>query len=210
MTDPRRAGRWAMAGALIATLTTGCSGQASPTPAPSTPPTVSTPQQNVTTLEPTGGLSVPPQPAALPSGTYRTHITRDDIIAEAADDLSNAGTWTLIVTQGQYRLECRPVADPGQDCGNSVTTTTLMELGDLRGTGTQAWFAADMGRKAAEVGCARGSAVGNACGPESPYRLTWALVPDGIAFSDFVGLGDTAGQGQHYINYTLNPWSKIG
>ena len=217
MTKASRAGLTGTVGVLLALSGTACAGSSTPaaTAAPAAPTTGAIVASRASVPGPTSApdltsATVPAEPAAIPVGVYRTHITRDDLIAQNADDLSDAGTWTLTITRGEYKLECRPVADPGLDCGNSLPTQTLMEIGPLRGTGDQAWFVEDMGRKAALIGCARNSHAANGCGPESPYRLTWHLTANGLTFSDFLGVGDTAGQGIHYANSTLTPWAKIG
>jgi hypothetical protein len=223
MTKASRAGLNGTAGILLAASVAACAGSSttastststSATAEPTTSSVVAgqasapgpTPTTGLITARPT----VPAEPAAIPEGVYRTHITRDDLIAQNADDLSDAGTWTLTITKGEYKLECRPVADPGLDCGNSLPTQTLMEIGGLRGTGDRAWFVMDMARKATLIGCARHSEAANGCGPESPYGFTWRLTAKGLTFSDFVGVGESAGQAIHYANNTLKPWAKIG
>jgi hypothetical protein len=174
-------------------------------------PVSSVPSSSTTAAaSPTGPLTVPEQNASLPHGVYRTHVTRDELIAHGDDDLSNAGVWTLTVAAGTYRLDCRPVADPGYDCGNSPPTPTLKELGALRGDGNRAWFIRDINKIAALTGCIPDSEQQNGCGTAATFRLTWADTSSGPRFSAYTDIDGTTRGATGAVNFTLKPWQKIG
>lgn len=205
-TGPRRAAALVLAG--LALLATGCSA-ASSGAAPPPHGSTGTASPAAADATPSGTPTVSTEASDLPPGLYRTRLTRDEIISLGGDEFVDAGTWTLIVTKDEYRLECKPVADPGEDCGSSLPTQTLMELGPLRGRGGRAWFVVDMKRKSALIGCTVNSSAGNGCGANDPYSLKWRRTESGLAFSDYVGLGDQAGGASLYGMYTLRPWDKI-
>lgn len=202
--------------ALLLTLTacSGPGGASAPTSASVTgPPSVqaSSPAAPSSTspASPSGPLTVPQHNASLPTGVYRTRVTRDELVAHGDDDLSNAGIWTLTVAPGTYQLDCRPIADPGYDCGNSPSPPTLKELGALRGDGQQAWFIRDINKVAALTGCIPHSEQQNGCGPEATFRLTWAG-PSELRFSDYTDVDGTTRGARAAVNFTLKPWQKIG
>jgi hypothetical protein len=70
------------------------------------------------------------------------------------DDTSDAGTWTLTARSGNYRLECRAIANPGVDCGNHFPGgPSTVEMGKLRGTSPTVWFVHDMAQMSKLTGC---------------------------------------------------------
>jgi hypothetical protein len=190
-------GTWWAASLLFAGLVAGCSslnpvtpsaGQSSAPDAASAPPT-----------------TVP----AIPTGVYRTRVTRDDLLSMGDTDLQGAGIWTLTVKPGTFELECRPISDPGEDCGHSPLFKThpfLVEVGQLRGDRATVWFADDGARKAKLTGCDPHTE----CGPVDPYRFTWKTTGSGLRFSDLFVPGHPSALGANTVtNWTAKPWTKI-
>lgn len=141
----------------------------------------------------------------IPAGVYRTRITRDEVLSLGGDDLSNAGIWTLTVKPGTFELECRPLSNPDEDCGNHVITKThpyLVEVGKLRGDGATVWFVDDAALVTKLTGCDPQSE----CGAVDPYRLAWQATGSGLRFSGYVGRSNPAGT---VTNWTAKPWVKI-
>jgi hypothetical protein len=164
-------GTWWAASLLLAGLIAACS-----SPNPVTPPAGQS--------TPADAASTPPTTApAIPTGVYRTRVTRDDVLSLGGDDLTSAGTWTLTVKPGTFELECRPIADQGTDCGHHPLTKThpfLVEVGQLRGDRATVWFIDDGPLTAKLTGCdprTGGGALG-------PYRFTWKATGSGLRFSD--------------------------
>ena len=79
----------------------------------------------------------------LPGGEYRAAITTADVTAAGLDNSDgNSGMWTLTIQRGKYQMRCRPIDDPGIDCGGSVQNLPL-DAGDVRGTGNTVTFVHD-------------------------------------------------------------------
>jgi hypothetical protein len=187
----RRAATSAVLLALVAALLVACSSDESATSA--TEPVSASPTVIVAT--PTESpVAVPTQISDFPDGVYRTQLTVKRLAELGWDDPGNAGIWTLTVKSGTYRLDCRVIVDPGTDCGNhDPDLSPTVELGTVLGSSPTVWFVHDMARLARVTGCVRHSEDHEGCGPEGGYHLDWRNVPDGIAFSHYVGLGDEAG-----------------
>jgi hypothetical protein len=152
--------------------------------------------------------AVPTEISDLPDGTYRTQLSTTRLQRLGVDDPSNAGIWTLTVKSGTYRLECRVIADPGTDCGNhDPDLPPTVELGTVHGSAPTVWFVHDMARLARVTGCVRHTEDLEGCGPEGGYHVDWRRVPQGIAFSNYVGLGDEAGP--VLGNWIGQPWTRI-
>ncbi|WP_170322335.1 TRAP transporter substrate-binding protein [Acrocarpospora macrocephala] len=149
--------------------------------------------------------AIPTTAAALPEGTYRVRITKQDVAQFGGDvaDSHPAGTWTLKVEGGTYQGSCRPVADPGDDCGTSDSTMPL-EVGDLRGSGDTVYFVPNPDLLAKLTGCKLpvSSQLADHCGPGDPYRLTWKLADGQLTFA----VDGPVGGMQSYV---MLPWKKI-
>ncbi len=104
-------------------------------------------------------------------------------------------------------MVCLP--NPGNHCGGTSSKPQLSEVGTVRGTGHTVWFVQDNERKAKLTGCVMNSQEEGGCGANDRYSMTWKLTPKGLAFQNFVGLGDEAGQAGGYVNFTFQPWTKI-
>ena len=147
----------------------------------------------------TDSTIVPDETSTIPDGVYRSEITRDDV---AAAGLTNgdgpAGLWTMTFSAGTYDNRCRPIANPGSDCGHSDFDGPL-EVGDLRGTGNIVYFVPNAERMAALTGCTLPPSehLPDHCGPDDPYHATWAVDGDTLTFSGVPGL-------------SIKPWQKIG
>jgi TRAP-type C4-dicarboxylate transport system substrate-binding protein len=146
---------------------------------------------------------IPTTVSALPDGVYRQRVTAADV--EAAGLSNNdgwAGTWTMTVRRGTYEGRCRPIASPGEDCGNNAFDGPL-EVGDLRGTGHTLFFVPDAARLSRITGCKlpTSSTDNEHCGPDDPYRVTWKISGDELTFSDYAAVGTSLG---------LKPYRKIG
>ncbi|TCC43303.1 TRAP transporter substrate-binding protein [Kribbella sindirgiensis] len=125
---------------------------------------------------------IPQQVSALPSGVYRVEITLEDVHAAGLDNSDgNSGTWTLTVRNGTFEVRCRPIGDPSDDCGGTITDGVL-GAGDLRGTGHQVWLVPK--------------------GKDHPVQFTWAVDGNTLVLSE-----SSAPKGAEMI---LEPWQKIG
>jgi hypothetical protein len=188
----------------IAALTGACSSDDSDeTATPSSSATASP-----TSLPLTDTAAAPTQVSDFPDGAYRTQLTVKRLQELGFDEPGNAGIWTLTVKSGNYRLDCRVIADPGTDCGNhDPALPPTVELGNVHGSAPTVWFAHDNARLARVTGCVRHTEDLEGCGPEGGYHLDWRTVPHGIAFSNYVGLGDEAGP--VLGNWTAQPWIRI-
>lgn len=169
----------------------------------------SSPASSATMTTGTPSTVAPKEVSDFPDGVYRTQLTVRDLQNRDIYDYSNAGLWTLIVNSGTYELDCRAISDPTLDCGNSHPYgTATVEFGYLRGEAPEVWFVHDMARLSKLNGCVPHSLASNGCGPEGGYHIDWKQLPDGIAFSNFIGLGDEAGFGPSN-NWTAKPWTRI-
>jgi TRAP-type C4-dicarboxylate transport system substrate-binding protein len=137
----------------------------------------------------------PGQVSDLPDGEYRVEITTDDLAAAGLDNHDGkSGTWTLTVRDGIYEMRCRPLDDPGLDCGHSVEDDPL-DAGYLRGTGNTVTLVHDPELISKLTGCKLpvSETLPDHCGPGGGGPLTWEIEGDSLTFS-----GD------------LEPWTKIG
>jgi hypothetical protein len=187
-------GTWWAASLLFAGLIAACS-----SPNPVTPPPAG--QSTAPDAASTPPTTVP----TIPTGVYRTRVTDDEVLSLGGDDMQNAGTWTLTVKPGTFALECRPISDPGEDCGHDPLTGThpfLVEIGQLRGDRATVWFIDDGALKAKLTGCDK-------CGTVVPYRFTWKTTGSGLRFSDPFMPGHPASPANPVTNWTAKPWTKI-
>lgn len=143
---------------------------------------------------------VPSTPAGIPDGEYRAEISVEDVaLAGMTNDAGNSGTWTLTVDAGGFALSCRPLDDPGLDCGKALSSGPL-EIGDLRGRGDLAWFVGRAHLLEQETGCESDS---TGCVVLPPYRMTWTLTGDQLVFRDLV-------PGPADLQWLVKPWTRIG
>ncbi len=155
-----------------------------------------------TPLVPGEELPVQTEDATLPEGVYRVELTVDDVRAAGHDNGPDwSGTWTLEIEDGTYVLTCRPVADPGRDCGNSSSDGPL-EAGKLRGAGQTVTFVFDVEMMAELTGCRLPAATGEgACYSLGAFTLEWSVDGDELTFRQ------VGGTDAH--SYTVEPWCKI-
>ena len=186
---------------LVISLTAGCSNTNDPPTATGTRANASS--SSATTGTPTAlATAVPARDSDFPDGVYRSQLTLKRLQEVGIDDTGDAGTWTLTARSGNYRLECHAIANPGVDCGNHFPGgPSTVEIGRLRGTSPTVWFVHDMAQLSKLTGCIPNSQSSKGCGPDGGYHQSWKTVPQGIAFSDFVGLGDEA------MRPALNEWT---
>ena len=142
------------------------------------------------------------QPSALPDGDYRAEIP---VSAVDAAGLSNgpgwSGVWTLTVDDATFALTCRPLDDPGRDCGGAVTDSVL-EGGRLTGRGHRVSFVADADVMSRLTGCERPTATTSGNCPLLPtYSARWDLDGDRLRFSG--GEGTSV----HYL--LITPWTRL-
>jgi len=96
---------------LVISLTAGCSNTNDPPTATRTRAKASS--SSATTNTPTAlTTAVPAQVSDFPDGVYRSQLTLKRLQEVGMDDTSYAGTWTLTARSGNYRLECRAIANP--------------------------------------------------------------------------------------------------
>ena len=137
----------------------------------------------------------PGQVSDLPDGEYRVEITTDDLAAAGLDNHDGtSGTWTFTVRDGTYEMRCRPIDDPGIDCGGSVQDLPF-DAGYLRGTGQTVTLVHDPELVSKLSGCKLpvSETLPDHCGPGGGVTLTWEIEGDSLTFS-----GD------------FEPWTKIG
>jgi TRAP-type C4-dicarboxylate transport system substrate-binding protein len=144
----------------------------------------------------TDGLgAVPDEVSALPEGTYRVEITVPEVESAGYSNADGwSGTWTLVIDDGTYAMSCRPIDDPGRDCGTAVFDGAL-DAGYVHGTGSTVYFVYDAELHSQLSGCEL------PCFPLPTYRLTWALDGDTLRFSDL--------QGAKAFEKVIEPWTKI-
>jgi TRAP-type C4-dicarboxylate transport system substrate-binding protein len=147
-------------------------------------------------------MVVPDEVSELPDGTYEVEITLADVAAAGIDNSPGwTGTWTLTIEDGTYQMSCRPVENPGKDCGSS-TYEGALDAGYVRGTGNVVYFVYDAEVHSALTGCATTPEVVPPCYPLPTYAVTWALDGDLLTFSD----------SEPFVVYdkVLEPWTRIG
>jgi hypothetical protein len=165
------------------------------------PASVPVPAASAATPE-TSATEAPTEVSDFPAGVYRSQLTVAGLAKLGLDDPSTAGIWTFTVHPGgAFELTCRPVADPGVDCGNGDPAPQhIVEVGNIFGTSPTMWFVLDPARLMKLTGCI--------CGPQEGYHLSWAPMPDGrMAFSNFVGLGER--ETETGDSWTIQPWTRI-
>ncbi|WP_130337845.1 hypothetical protein [Micromonospora kangleipakensis] len=216
MTAHRRAAQLAL---LTAVLLAGCSsgtGSASETATASATgaPTGAAPPSSAAPASPaaapaTTGAQVPAERSALPDGVYRTQLTIDHAKQLGLDDPGNAGTWTLTVKAGTFKLECVPTSTPGVECGNKdPRLPAVVEVGTLRGTGNTVWFVHDQELLVKLSGCVPDSQKSEGCGTQDPYHFDWKRAGNGLQFNNYVGFGGAAGFPE-LSTWTVQPWTRI-
>jgi hypothetical protein len=145
---------------------------------------------------------LPAAGSALPDGVYRTAIT---VAAVSRAGVSNgpgwSGTWTLEVRGGTFTLVCRPLDEPGTDCGGTVSDKPL-EAGRLHGGGDEVTFAFDEELLSALSGCRLppSTSLQGHCVPLDPYGGKWTMEGDRLTFRDVRGQG-------HHLG--IEPWQRI-
>jgi hypothetical protein len=148
--------------------------------------------------------AVPQTRAGLPDGVYRVTNSEADLSRSAFDNSGGlTGTWTLKVDNGTYQLTCRPVSEPGTDCGHEVTDVPL-EAGRLHGSGHTAYFAYDAHLLADLTGCTLpvSQSRPGACFDGYNYQMSWKLRGSSLTFSDYRAVTP---DGQ----YLVQPWRRI-
>ncbi|MFD8303047.1 TRAP transporter substrate-binding protein [Streptomyces sp. NPDC059690] len=142
----------------------------------------------------------------IPDGVYRARITHADVAAAGGDvnGTHPAGVWTLTVRSGTYEVRCRPVAEPGDDCGAGAPRRPLVEAGDMHGTGDVVTFVPNARRLSKLTGCTLPpSSQRDHCGSDDPYRLKWAVHDDKLVLGAVGDLGTTQ-------SWVIKPYEKIG
>jgi TRAP-type C4-dicarboxylate transport system substrate-binding protein len=145
----------------------------------------------------------PGQVSDLPDGEYRVETTTDDLAAAGLDNHDGkSGTWTLTVRDGTYEMRCRPLGNPGIDCGHEVKGGPL-DAGYLRGTGNTVTLVSDSELLSKLSGCKLpvSETLPDHCGPAFVVTLTWEIEGDSLTFSG-------ASDGNAW--WGLEPWTKIG
>jgi TRAP-type C4-dicarboxylate transport system substrate-binding protein len=149
----------------------------------------------------TGGVSA--ETADMPDGEYRVEITTDEVAAAGLDNRDGkSGTWTFTVRDGTYEMRCRPLDDPGIDCGHSVEDGPL-DVGYLRGTGQTVTLVYDPELISELTGCKLpvSGTLPDHCEPGGDVTLTWEIEGDSLTFSGDLGRD---------FELVLEPWTKIG
>jgi len=204
--EARRRGSLTLVATVLAVAAAGCGGSGSSSAGAPT-----TPEASPAAVPASTDLGVPVAPAAvssIPDGVYRTQIDDTLLRKHGYSDPGNAGTWTLTIRHGTYTLDCKSVATPGVDCGNTDPgLSSLVEVGTVHGTGHTVWMVHDMAKKVRLTHCVRYSQAADGCGPEGGFHMAWQVVPKGLSFSQYVGIGDE--DGPPLANWVIQPWTKI-
>ena len=161
-------------------------------------------RQGTASKEPLG--PVPATVSALPDGVYRRQLTHEEVEAAGGDPGHHpAGTWTLRVRGGTFQISCRPVEGLGVSCGDAgIDTDTIVEAGDLRGTGRTVYLVNNSKTLSRLTGCKLPATNQDGhCGPPVTHRMTWALSGDQLSFSDYRGDIEVP------MEWTGGPWRKI-
>jgi hypothetical protein len=207
MTGHRRATRLALLTAvLLAACADGPADTAS-TPGASPPASAAAP---AATAQPTSApTEIPTERSALPDGVYRSQLSIERAKQLGLDETGMAGTWTLTVKAGTFKLECKAISQPGIECGtHNPNLPAVVEVGTLHGTGNTVWFVHDQELLVKLSGCVRHSEGVDGCGPEDAYHFDWKRAGKGLRFNNFVGVGDQA-VFPELSNWTVQPWTPI-
>ena len=147
------------------------------------------------------GTTIPEQVAGIPDGLYRVEISAADVeAAQFSNSQGLSGIWSLEIEQGTYFISCRPLDDPGKDCGNfvfddEVTFDPIFEAGFVRGSGNTANFVYDAEIHSELTGCEL------PCFPLPTYSVIWVLEGDALRFSDLKGI--------EFNEKVIKPYLKI-
>lgn len=134
-----------------------------------------------------------PAGPGLPNGTYRVEVTEDEVrSAGYGNGHGWSGLWTMTVEDGAYQLDCKPVGNPGVDCGNS-TGPGPYEAGVVRGDRARTLFEHDPEALAQLTGC-------SPCAGAFSYSASWSSEGSRVTFSEVEGLG---------VHLVIEPWEKI-
>lgn len=147
---------------------------------------------------------IPRQTAAIPGGVYRVSIPGSVVAAGGAPyGPGFSGIWTLKIHNGDYVMTCKPLDEPGHDCGNEVTDNAL-DAGYLRGDGSSAFFVSDSPLLSKLTGCLLPASTidSSHCYPLPPVEVTWRLDGRTLTFS-------TARPAGVAYDLTLLPWRRI-
>jgi len=147
---------------------------------------------------------IPAATAKLPDGVYRAELTVADVTRAGLDNhAGESGTWTLRLHQGTYEMRCRPIDQPGVDCGHTVSDQPL-DVGDLRGSGDSVYFVPDLRRLSRVTGCTLppSETKPGSCPLAGPYQLTWSAGGGTLRFAQ---LSRPDG-----LELVIEPYRKIG
>ena len=126
-----------------------------------------------------------------------------DVTAAGYDNSDGtSGITTIRVKHGTYTWSCRPLADPGKDCGNSAGESRCLPATFAVAATQSVRIPADLTAKL--TGCllpASGTLAGH-CLPGDPYRLTWSLKGNTLLRTDLYA-------GWPNAQWVDKPWQKI-
>lgn len=148
---------------------------------------------------PADSPAIPGQTSSIPDGVYRAQIPVA-LVTAAGDNNGGgwSGIWTLTIKDGTYTVRCRPLDQPGKDCGN-VLLDVPVEAGNVRGTARTVWFVSDPDLLAAATGCTLPPSMGEGhCVKTPPYTAAWTASADGLTFRD-----------SDNLSLVLAPWRRI-
>lgn len=148
--------------------------------------------------------TLPSQRAEIPDGVYRVSIPDSAVrLGGAPEGPGFSGIWTLTLRAGTYVLTCKPLDQPGHDCGNEVTDDAL-EAGYLRGEGATVDFVFDSHLLSKLTGCLLPASTTDQthCYPVALVKVSWHLDGKTLRFTS----PRPAGIAQHL---TLLPWRRI-
>jgi major membrane immunogen (membrane-anchored lipoprotein) len=156
-------------------------------------------------LPPAESATVPPATeSAIPDGVYRTRITKDAFVVDT--DPATAGTWTLILKDGTYKVTCEWVDEDGDDCGHSDIPSATVEVGSTAGDATTLWLQYDQALTEKDPNVAPEEPTNE---QQPPYRVNFTVRGDQVVF-DHLWVAPTAGwQPDGPNSWDFQPWTKI-
>lgn len=157
-------------------------------------------------------LRVPGTAARIPDGVYRMELTPEDLEAAGLADAGKGftGVWTLTVGGGAFAMDCSPLREStGFDC-NYVEALPAdfdhnpREVGQLRGSGSTAYFVHDPEIEASQTDCVfpPSETEENSCLPSITNRVSWELADDTLTMRDLVSDSPS-------YQLVVKPWSRI-
>lgn len=180
--------------------------EAAPAVAPQPPPGLTVPSWCTGSVSPLREVSaVPGTTPPVPPGTYRLHLTAEDIASAGVGKVQDAQVVTLVISRdGEYTSTSR-FDDDG--------SVMVFEAGDIRGDLRTLYFVNDLAKlqalQAEGIDACVWTDPGLGCITNTaPYSVTWSLGPDGsLRLSDPVGVNPDP---VLVLTFVAHPYQRVG